>query len=102
MIKFTVTLIFLAFLLWPTLALAQSPVITITVSTAQADPGGLYLAPTPLGSVPFTPSLLILDNQGEVIYQKSLAHPVLDFKRLPNGLMQWFDRTENTHNLLDS
>lgn len=90
-------LVFALFILFPLATLAQSPVITITLSTADASPGELFIAP--IG--PVSPSLIILDNQGQAVYSQALPDRGLDFKRQPNGLISYFDMDSRTFKLLD-
>lgn len=98
----SLALIALFFLTWPTALYAQEPVITITISTAEADPGDLFLAPLSFGGSPLTPTLLIM-NKEKVIHKVGLPDfQILDFKRLPNGLITYFTAEDGAYKFLNN
>lgn len=59
----------------------------------------LYWTKSTVGSY-----LLILDQQGQLIYYKSVAAALegFDFKKQPNGLLSYYDDKDSTYYLLDS
>lgn len=97
----SLALVVLVFLIWSTPIYAQEPVITITVSTAEAAPGNLFLAPLAFGGS-LTPTLLIM-NREQVIHKVSLPDfQILDFKRLSNGLITYWTEEDSTYKFLDN
>lgn len=73
----------LLWLAWAGAALAQSPVITVTITSADTAPGEFFL--TPAGS-PFrfasTRTAVLINNHGTVTWQQE--HEWIDFKRQLN------------------
>lgn len=67
-------------------------------------PGYLFVAPVSLVASNSMPSLLIVDNTGDLIYYKRFpagSRP-FDFKVQPNGMLSYFDPGEGGFVLLDS
>ncbi len=61
----------------------------------------LFLAPfTPDNSV--APSLLIQDNLGSIVFQRTMPRPCFDFKLQPDGRMSYFDSTPGKFMLMNS
>jgi hypothetical protein len=65
------------------------PNIDVTLSTATS-PGYLFLSDL-LWSVPTTPALLILRNDGSQVFARDLENSAYDFKPQPNGMLTYFD-----------
>lgn len=102
MIYLKIILIVLVLFAWPGSLYAQEPVITITLSTPDTTSGHLFITPIRIGAAPVPSSLIILDNQGRHLYRKDSPDWVMDFKRLPNGLISYMDRESESYKLLNS
>lgn len=81
------------------------PKITVTTPAQQTAEGYLFLSsfnfPQRTTSKPY---LLILDNAGEPIYYKKLdeGNIAVDFKKQPNGLLTYWNPTENAFQAMDT
>ncbi len=81
------------------------PTITVTTPAEQTAEGYLFLSnfnfPQFSTSKPY---LLIVDNSGEPVYYKKLEEGNIsaDFKKQPNGLLTYWDATENAFHAMDS
>ncbi|HZW04670.1 MAG TPA: aryl-sulfate sulfotransferase [Anaerolineaceae bacterium] len=80
------------------------PNFTVTASPAETADGYIFVAPfqwlhTEVGSY-----LLIVDNQGELVYYQPMGSEIAayDFKKQPNGLLSYFSQADATYYLLDS
>lgn len=80
------------------------PHYTVTTSTPESGEGYIFVAPfywtkSTLGSY-----LLILNNQGQMVYYQSMAAAknAFDFKVQPDGRLSYFDQDDSTFYLMDS
>ena len=80
------------------------PVITVTVPASNTAPGYLFVTNfTGPGLPTAAPYLMILDNQGEPVFYKKQPpnKAATDFKRHPNGLLTYYDRSVGKFQALD-
>jgi hypothetical protein len=80
------------------------PHYTVAKTSPDSGEGDIFVAPfywtkSTLGSY-----LLILNNQGQIVYYQSVADDLsaFDFKVQPNGLLSYFDQKDSTYYLMDS
>lgn len=80
------------------------PHYTVSMTSPESAEGYIFVAPfywtkSTLGSY-----LLIIDNQGQIVYYQSVADAqnAFDFKVQPNGRLSYFDQNESTFYLVDS
>jgi hypothetical protein len=80
------------------------PHFTITKNSADTGEGDIFVAPLFWTKSTVGSYLLIFDQQGQLIYYKSVASGLegFDFKRQPNGLLSYFDLKNSTYYLMDS
>jgi hypothetical protein len=73
-------------------------------STETADEGYIFVAPFYWTMSTIGSYLLILDNNGQIVYYKSVADQLaaFDFKELPNGNLVYYDQKDSTHVILDT
>jgi hypothetical protein len=75
------------------------PNIDVTLSAATS-PGYLFLSDL-LWSVPTTPALLILRNDGSQVFARDLLYSAYDFKVQPNDMLTYFDDGSGTYLVMD-
>lgn len=80
------------------------PHYTVTPASSDTGEGDIFVAPfywtkTTIGSY-----LLILNDQGQLVYFKSVADDwsATDFKVQPNGMLSYFSSKDSTYYLMDS
>lgn len=80
------------------------PHFTISQNSADTGEGDIFLAPFYWTRSTIGSYLLILNQQGQLIYYKSLsdAQNGFDFKKQPNGLLSYFDLKKSTYYVMDS
>jgi hypothetical protein len=80
------------------------PHFSITQNSADTGEGDIFVAPFYWTRSTIGSYLLILDQQGHLVYYKSVADAQngFDFKKQPNGLLSYYDLKHNTYNLMDS
>jgi hypothetical protein len=80
------------------------PHYTITKTSNLAGEGDIFVAPFYWTSSTVGSYLLILDQQGQIVYYQSMASDLsaLDFKELPDGLLSYYDQKKSTFYLMNS
>jgi hypothetical protein len=80
------------------------PQFTVSKGTANPGEGDIFVAPFYWTSDTVGSYLLILDNQGQIVYYQSVANSqnTFDFKVQPNGLLSYFSLKDNTEYLMNS
>jgi len=80
------------------------PHFTIVKNSADTGEGDIFVAPLFWTKSTVGSYLLILDQQGRLVYYKSLANALegFDFKVQPNGMLSYFDLKNTTFNVMDS
>ncbi len=81
------------------------PHFTISVnSPVTAAEGDIFVAPFFWAASTVGSYLLILDNNGQVVYYQSVANllSAFDFKVLPSGYLTYYDLKDSVHVILDS
>ena len=86
---------------------ADIPPYTVTVSNpSQAAPGYIFVAPFDFPHTgPRQPSyLLIMDNQGEIVYYQPVEQGLVDydFKVLPTGQLVYYNSGDSTFHLMNA
>jgi len=94
---------------------SQLPNITVLQSNNPA-PGKLFMSNTRFDQQPYTPYLLIVNNDGTVFWSRQMNVTTFDFKKQPNGLLTYisveyrnnlhlnraFYGLDNNYNITDS
>jgi hypothetical protein len=80
------------------------PHFTITKNSADTGEGDIFVAPLFWTKSTVGSYLLILDQQGQLIYYKSVAAGLegFDFKKQPNGLLSYFDLKNSAFYVMDA
>lgn len=80
------------------------PHYTVIKSSPDNGEGDIFLAPFYWTASTVGSYLLILDSQGQIVYYQSLANILggFDFKKLPNGLLSYYDQKNSIFRLMDS
>jgi hypothetical protein len=80
------------------------PHFTIAKNSTDTGEGDIFVAPFFWTKSTVGSYLLILDQQGTLIYYQSVAAGLegFDFKKQPNGLLSYFDQKNSTYYLMDS
>jgi hypothetical protein len=80
------------------------PHFTITQSSASESEGDIFVAPFYWTESTVGSYLLILNQQGQLVYYQSAADALdaWDFKMQPNGMLSYYDQKDSTIYLMDS
>ncbi len=80
------------------------PHFTVSKTSPDQGEGDIFIAPFYWNASTLGSYLLILDNQGQLVYYQSMADnfAAFDFKALPGGYLTYFNQKDSTHYLLDS
>jgi len=80
------------------------PHFTITSSSSNAAEGDIFVAPFYWTKAKIGSYLLILNEQGQLVYYQSVADALdaWDFKEQPNGLLSYYDQKNSTFYLMNS
>jgi hypothetical protein len=79
------------------------PPITVTVNLSGTGEGHIFLAPynRRRDDSPYSPYLVIVDGNGELVYHKKVPAAAEDFKRQPNGLLSYTVGGSYEHQVMD-
>jgi hypothetical protein len=80
------------------------PHFTVTASAATAGEGDIFVAPFYWTKAKIGSYLLILNDQGQLVYYQSVADALdaWDFKEQPNGMLSYYDQKNSTFYLMNS
>jgi hypothetical protein len=80
------------------------PHYTLTTTKSNPSEGYIFVAPFYWTKAKVGSYLLILNDQGQLVYYQSAADALdaWDFKKLPNGLLSYYDQKNSTFYLMDS
>ncbi|HEY9151675.1 MAG TPA: aryl-sulfate sulfotransferase [Anaerolineales bacterium] len=80
------------------------PHYTITTTTTNPAEGYIFVAPFYWTKAKIGSYLLILNDQGQLVYYQSVADALdaWDFKKQPNGLLSYYDQKTSTFYLMNS
>ncbi len=80
------------------------PHYTVSKTSPDTGEGYIFLAPFYWGKSTVGSYLLILDNQGQIVYYQSVANDLaaFDFKELPNGQLSFYDQKDSTIDVMNS
>ena len=80
---------------------ADVPEITV-LNYTNPSYGRVFLSPFRFDAQPFTPYLMISENSGEVFYSNALGSSGLDFKKLPNGNIVYYEDLKVKYYMMDT
>ncbi len=80
------------------------PHYTVSKTSLDTGEGDIFVAPFYWSKSTVGSYLLILDNQGQIVYYQSMANDLsgYDFKELPGGFLTFYDQKNSTHYVMDS
>ncbi len=80
------------------------PHYTVSKTSSNNGDGYIFVSPFFWGGSTVGSYLLILDQQGQIVYYHSMANDLagFDFKELPNGMLSYYDQKTQTINILNS
>ncbi len=80
------------------------PHYTVTSTPDETGDGYIFVAPYEWVHPDEGSYLLILDNQGQIVYYKSVQDDIstYDFKLQPNGMLSYYSQADSTFYLMDS
>ena len=80
------------------------PHYTVSKTSPDSGEGYIFVAPFYWTKSTVGSYLLILNNQGQIVYYQSVANDLsaFDFKVQPNGLLTYFSQKDSTYYVMDS